>query len=44
MESEMICDSCRKKTYSLNQFLGKMVCSKCYHELVSTIQIPKASI
>lgn len=40
MESEMLCDSCRKKSYSLNQFLNKMVCDKCYYELVNTIQTP----
>ncbi len=40
MESEMLCDSCRKKSYSLNQFLNKMVCDKCYSELVDIAQTP----
>lgn len=38
MESEMLCDSCRKKSYPLNQFLNNTVCDKCYYELVNTIQ------
>jgi hypothetical protein len=39
MESEMICDNCRRRTYLLNQLLGEMVCSKCYHEIINSIQI-----
>jgi hypothetical protein len=33
----MICDNCT--TYPLNQFVGEMVCSKCYHEIIDSIQI-----
>ena len=40
MESEMLCDRCRKKSYMLNHFLNKMVCDKCYYELINTIQTP----
>ena len=40
MESETLCDSCRKKSYSQNQFLNKMVCNKCHYELANTIQTP----
>jgi hypothetical protein len=35
----MICDNCRRRTYSLNQFLSEMICSKCYHEIINSIQI-----
>ncbi len=40
MESEMLYDSCRKKSYSLNQFLNNTVCDECYYELVDTVQTP----
>ena len=40
MESEILCDSYRKKSYSLNHFLNKMVCDKCYFELINTFQTP----
>jgi len=44
MESEMTCDSCGRRTYSLNQILGKMVCNKCHHEIIRSVQIPASSI
>ncbi len=44
MESEMVCDGCKRKTFSLNQFLGKMICNKCHDEMINTIQIPSTSI
>jgi len=44
MESEMICESCRRRTHSLNQFLGKTVCTKCYYEIINAIQIPATGI
>lgn len=44
MESETLYDSCRKKSYSLNQFLNNMVCDKCYYELVNTIPTPMTGL
>ena len=40
METQMSCDSCRKKSHSLNQFLDKMICDKCYYQSINTIQKP----
>ncbi len=44
METDMQCDYCGQRTQSLNQFLDKLVCNKCFHELTSSIQIPGTPI
>ena len=39
MEADMQCAYCGQETQSLKQFLDKMVCNKCFHELISSIQV-----
>ena len=38
MQSEMRCDYCGQKTYSLYGWFNKMVCIKCHDELVCSIE------
>jgi hypothetical protein len=39
----MVCDGCKGKTFSLNQFLGKMLYDKWYDGMINTNQIPSIS-